>query len=60
MKTTVIIPTYDEIIGMRKILPELKLEWADEWFVIDGGSKDGTVEFAKEMGFKVINQKSRD
>ena len=42
MTTTVIIPTKNEVIGVRKIMPQLNLEWADEWIVMDGNSNDGT------------------
>ena len=35
MTTTVIIPTKNEVIGVRKIMPQLNLEWADEWIVMD-------------------------
>lgn len=59
MSITVIIPTFNEAIGIREILPKVKHEWADEWFIIDGKSKDGTIEEAKKLGFKVILQKSR-
>ena len=44
MSTTVIIPTKNEVIGVEKILPQVKKEWADEWIVMDGNSKDGTVD----------------
>ena len=57
MSTTVIIPTKNEVIGIEKILPQVKQEWADEWIVMDGNSNDGTVEAAEKLNFKVIQQK---
>ena len=57
MTTTVIIPTKNEVIGVRKIMPQLNLEWADEWIVMDGNSTDGTIEAAEKLNFKVIQQK---
>ena len=54
MSTTVIIPTKNEVIGVEKILPQVKKEWADEWIVMDGNSKDGTVDAAKKLNFNVI------
>ena len=57
MSTSLIITTLNEIDGIKKILPEIKKEWVDEIIIVDGGSTDGTVEKAREMGFKVIKQK---
>ena len=57
MSTSLLITTLDEIDGIKKILPEIKKEWVDEIIIVDGGSIDGTVEKAREMGFKVIKQK---
>ena len=54
MSTTVIIPTKNEVVGVKKILPQVKKEWADEWIVMDGNSNDGTVEAAEKLNFKVI------
>ena len=56
MTTTVLIPTKNELMGIKEILPKLDLNWADEWFLIDGHSTDGTVEEATKLGFKVIQQ----
>ena len=36
MSVTVIIPTLNEIVGIKKIVPKLKKEWADEWLFVDG------------------------
>ena len=59
MTTTVIIPTKNEVIGIREILPKVDHNWANEWFIIDGNSDDGTIEEAGKLGFKVIQQTGR-
>lgn len=59
MRTTLIIPTLNEISGMRQIMPKIKREWVDQIIIIDGGSTDGTVEYAKENGYFVIVQKKK-
>lgn len=59
MKTTLFIPTLNEIEGVKFIMPRVKKEWVDEIIVVDGGSTDGTVEYFKAMGVPVIRQKSR-
>ena len=34
MTTTVIIPTKNEVIGIREILPKVDHNWANDWFII--------------------------
>jgi len=60
MTTSIIIPTKNEIDAIKKILPQVNLDWADEWILIDGNSTDGTVEEAEKLGFKAIRQKEMD
>ena len=56
---SMVIPTINEIDGMKIIMPQIKKEWVDEILIIDGGSTDGTVEEAKKQGYSVIHQKSK-
>lgn len=58
-KITLFIPTLNEIEGMKAVMPRVKKEWVDEILVIDGGSKDGSVEYAKSKGYRVVMQKSK-
>lgn len=57
MKTTLLIPTLNEIVGMKEIMPRIKREWVDQIIILDGGSTDGTIEYAKESGYSVYVQK---
>ena len=59
MSTVIIITTLNEITGVKKIVPQINREWAEEIIFVDGGSTDGTIEEAKKMGFKVIMQKQK-
>lgn len=57
MTTTLIIPTLNEIIGIKEIMPKIKKDWVDQIIILDGGSTDGTVEYAKNNGYDVYVQK---
>ena len=59
MSTAIIILTLDEIDGVKAIVPKLNKDWAEEIIFVDGGSKDGTIEEAKKLGFEVIHQNNR-
>ena len=59
MSVAIIILTLNEIEGVRTLLPSIQKEWADEIVVIDGGSRDGTIEECKKMGFEVVIQKNK-
>ncbi len=59
MKTTLLIPTVNEIEGMKIIMPRIKKEWVDEILIVDGGSTDGTLEYAKSHpDYVVVPQQS--
>ncbi|MDD4869475.1 MAG: glycosyltransferase family 2 protein [Kiritimatiellae bacterium] len=59
MRVALLIANYNEIEGMKVILPRIRKDWVDEILVVDGGSIDGSIEYAKECGFNVLNQKGR-
>ncbi|MBI5122591.1 glycosyltransferase family 2 protein [Candidatus Roizmanbacteria bacterium] len=59
MKTTLFVPTLNEIDGMKAIMPHVKKKWVDEILVLDGGSTDGTIEYAKSKGYRVVMQQSK-
>lgn len=59
MKVTLLVPTLNEIDGMKKIMPRVLRNWCDQIIILDGGSTDGTIEYAKEQGYFVYIQKER-
>lgn len=59
MTTTLLIPTLNEITGMKAIMPCIKKEWVDQIIILDGGSTDGTIEYARENGFFVYVQQKK-
>jgi glycosyltransferase involved in cell wall biosynthesis len=59
MKTTLLIPTLNEIVGMKAIMPQIRREWVDQILILDGQSTDGTAEYARSQGYEVYVQKER-
>lgn len=57
MKTTLILPVLNELSGMKEIMPRINPEWYNQLIIIDGGSTDGSIEYAREKGFFTIVQK---
>lgn len=56
MKVSLVILTYNEIVGLRAIFDQIPLSSVHEVFAVDGGSTDGTLEFLKEKGIVVHGQ----
>jgi glycosyltransferase involved in cell wall biosynthesis len=59
MTTTLLIPTLNEAGGMKIIMPRIKREWVDQILFVDGGSKDGTIEYIRDNGYELIEQKRK-
>jgi len=59
LKTTLIVCTLNEIDGMRAIMPQIKKGWCEQIIVLDGGSTDGTIEYARDNGYFVYIQKEK-
>ena len=56
MKSTLLVMALDEIEGMKAVMPRVDRTWCDQILVIDGGSTDGTAEWAREQGYEVYVQ----
>ncbi len=56
---TLLVPTLNEIEGMKAIMPLIDRGWVDQILVVDGNSTDGTAEWAREQGYDVYVQKRK-
>lgn len=59
LKITLLLPTLNEVDGMKAIMPKIRKEWYDQLLIIDGQSTDGTIEYAKEQGYEIVIQKKK-
>ena len=56
LTVSLLVFTLNEIDGMRAIMPRIQKEWVDQIIVVDGGSTDGTLEYAQEHDWLLIKQ----
>ncbi len=59
MKVTLLVPTLNEIQGMKTVMPKVSRDWCDQILIVDGQSKDGTAEYARQQGYEVVVQKKK-
>lgn len=59
MAVALLIFALNEIEGMKAVLPRIKKEWFDEILVVDGASTDGSIEYARSLGFPVLVQSQK-
>lgn len=58
-KTTLIILTRNEILGVKEIVPRIPLDAVDEVIAVDYRSTDGTVDFFEKHKIRVIKQQKK-
>ena len=54
MTFSLVLLTLNEIVGCKLIIPRIDKSIFSELICIDGGSTDGTIEYLRDEGFKVI------
>ena len=59
LKRALVLLTFNEIEALPKLFDRIPFSAADEVFAVDGGSKDGTVEYLRSKGVKVVGQPRR-
>jgi glycosyltransferase involved in cell wall biosynthesis len=58
-KISFVVLTLNEIDGVRAIMPQVDHSLFDQIIILDGGSTDGTREWARENGYELYVQKRR-
>lgn len=53
---TLLLPTLNEVVGFKAIFPTIDRSLFDDILVVDGGSTDGTVEYAIENKIRIMTQ----
>ncbi len=59
LSSTLLVMTLNEIDGMKAVMPHVRRDWVDQIIVVDGGSTDGTIEWARAQGYEVYVQKQK-
>lgn len=59
MKVTLLVPTLNEINGMKTVMPHIKPGWCDQILIVDGQSTDGTAAYARAQGYDVVIQQKK-
>jgi glycosyltransferase involved in cell wall biosynthesis len=58
-RVTLFMPVLNEIVGMKIILPKVPRDRGYQILVVDGGSSDGTLEYAQACGLETYRQQRR-
>ena len=59
MTKALVLLTFNEAEALPKIFDRIPREGVDEFFAVDGGSLDGTAEFLRGRGVRVVGQPRR-
>lgn len=59
MRITLLIPTLNELQGMKTIMPRISEKWYDQLLIVDGQSTDGTIEYCRQQGYPLVIQQKK-
>ncbi|MBH75362.1 MAG: histidinol phosphate phosphatase [Dehalococcoidia bacterium] len=53
---TLLIPTLNEIRGLKAIMPRINRDWVDQILFVDGNSVDGTIDWIQQHDYELVLQ----
>ena len=56
---TLLVLTFNEVEGMKAIMPQIPKELFCQILIADGNSTDGTIEYARSQGYEVYVQQKK-
>ena len=59
LTVSLFMPVLNEIDGLKAIVPRIDPGWCDQILVVDGGSHDGSAEYARSLGLETYVQRRR-
>ena len=59
MKFTLLVLCLNEIDCLKAILPRIDKTCTDQILLVDGGSTDGSIEYAENQGLDILRQKGK-
>jgi len=56
VKTTLLVLTNNELVGVKAIMPRVNRNWVDQILIVDAASHDGTIEWCRENNYELFIQ----
>ena len=58
-KVTLVMPTLNEVEGLRAVFPKIDRSLFHEIIIVDAGSTDGTLDYARAQNIRIVMQPGR-
>ena len=58
-RVTLFMSVLNEVLGLRATIPAIRRDLLHQILVLDGGSRDGSLEYAREQGLEAYVQRHK-